>query len=585
MKYIETNAELCKKCYSCVRSCFVKAVKIENGKASIQEEMCIRCGKCVESCSLKAKRPLNELELVKQSMARQPVAAVLAPAFAASFGDSDPLQVVQALRKLGFESVYEAAYGAEVCTQAYMEHIASGKQETLITSPCPSVVTLVEKYYPELIGMLAPIVSPMVIQGRIIKQLKPGSATVFIGPCIGKKAEAKEHGLSDSIDHVLTFKQLQAWFEEAGIRPDRLAAGSFDQDPAHIGRSFAISGGLLKTAGIAETVDSGDILVVEGPHNVMSLLDDLKAGQLKPKLIDILFCEGCIMGPEMNSELTVFGRAKKVAEFVHTRRETRLVTPADYTLEAPSVATRRSYTDRKLELAAPTGSEIAHILAKIGKQSPADELNCGACGYDTCRDKAVATYRGLAEDEMCMPYMIDKVNKAELLHEVYQRLVAMADAITTSIEEVAAATAEVSTLAGDLTVQSSQLVQLTSEASVNLEKIDKIADFIYQMASQTNLLGLNAAIEAARAGEHGRGFGVVATEVRKLADLSKSNSTSIIQTLKELAGSIHRITESSRVTEKISESQAAMLEELNANIQEIAASEEELVHIAHQLIS
>jgi iron only hydrogenase large subunit-like protein len=584
MRVINTDTSLCKDCYSCVRGCPVKAVRIKNGKAFIEEELCINCGRCTLNCSQNAKKPIDEIPEVKKAIRQGKVYAILAPAFAAAFRDIHPLQLVSALKRLGFESVYEAAYGAEICTKAYIDHIEAVAGETVITSPCPSVVTLVEKFYPELIKHLAPVASPMIIQGRLVKAINHGGTTVFIGPCIGKKAEAKENGISDAIDYVITFKDLQSWLMEERINPSALQKTDFDQEPANIARMFPVSGGLLRTAGLDERVDKGDILVVEGAHNVMEFLNDMKNGEIKPRLVDILFCEGCIMGPGMPESGGMYSRSAAVSAFLDERKSLGKSSPSDFVADIPKISLVQKFTRKEINLPYPTEIQISEILAQTGKFEKSDELNCGACGYETCRDKAVAVFRGLAEHEMCMPYMLEKIKKSELLRNTSKRLVEMSKTISQAMEQISLSSGNIASEASNLSEHSYKLVMLTSETEGSLARIDEIVDFIRQMARQTNLLGLNAQIEASRAGAEGKGFAVVADEVRKLAESSRQNSDKIKATLRDLSSAIKEISTSTQVTQTISSSQSQMLDELTATIEEIGASQEELLAIAEELV-
>ncbi len=421
MVSVYTVGEICKKCYSCVRSCPTKALQVRGGQAEIIEDFCISCGYCVNVCSQGAKRVTSSLGGVKAILGGPGKKyALLAPSFPAAFLDLAPERLVGALRAAGFDGVMEVAFGADLVSFEYYKTfralLEKGPDDFLISTPCPAVVQYVEKMLPELAPHLAPIVSPMEATARVVRQKVDREAKlVFIGPCVAKKVEAWRSG---EVDAVLTFSELVDLFADSAIDPRSAVPREFLPPHANLGRIYPVTGGLLKAAAINDDLLESPVYVVEGQDRVMEILrvlsDRVRNGERTTyRLFDLLFCEGCIGGPVMVNDLTFYERKKYIVEYLSSR-------PCVGDIEEWA-AQHSDYLDIDLsksfhpvvreELPAPE-EEIRRILALTGKNSPADELNCGACGYPSCRQKAEAVYRGKAEVEMCLPYLISRIETA-----------------------------------------------------------------------------------------------------------------------------------------------------------------------------
>ncbi len=416
---VKTIKTKCKRCYSCIRNCPVKAIRVENEQAHVIAERCIACGYCVKVCPQNAKQIKDGVERT-EAFLRAPVKtiALLAPSFPAALS-AKPLQIVAGLIELGFSEVHEVAFGADLVANAYKSYLQKQKN-LVISSPCPAVVNYIEKYHPELMSYLAPIVSPMVALGRAIREkYDPKAKLVFIGPCIAKKYEKDDPNTGLVIDEVLTFEELDALFQRRHIVLSKLKE-KFPTGPiADVGRIFPVSGGLLRTGEMQGDLLENDIVITEGQDRVREILSEVTDHRISAKFLDLLFCKGCINGPKMVNELSMFARKEKVVNYLHTlKKDFDLQKAAADHACYDNTNLQRSFSDRSLSAAKPTERDIEKILRRIGKFSPEDELNCGACGYGTCREKAIAVFQGLAEAEMCLPYMIDKLEniKAELLH-------------------------------------------------------------------------------------------------------------------------------------------------------------------------
>lgn len=420
---VSTIGARCKRCYTCVRNCPAKAIKVEMGQAQVMEERCIACGICFKKCAQSAKQVESAAEPVLNLLAgNEPVLAALAPSFPAAFDGCSPGQVTTGLRRLGFQEVLEVAFGAELVAREYTRLVRERNGGPIISTPCPAVVSLIEKYHPNLLPYLAPIVSPAVALGRAVKTVyRPGARVVFIGPCVAKKAEIRDEAVAGAIDVALTFRGLRLLFEGAGIDPSVLPESDTDGPRARVARIFPVSGGLLKAAAMQADVLETDIVVTEGKDNVLYAVRELSEGKLDVKFLDLLFCEGCIDGPILESQAGLFARKQVVASYVKARLSEQTPEQFEELVAAYSgVDLRRTFADRSIPLPIPTEEDIQRILRQIKKFQKEDELNCGACGYNSCREKAAAVFQGLAELQMCLPYLVDQLQENLAQLRVFQ---------------------------------------------------------------------------------------------------------------------------------------------------------------------
>ena len=411
-----------------MRQCPARAIRVVDGQAQVVEERCIACGNCYRVCAQHAKQIESSISDVGELLAGGgEVVAALAPSFPPAFHPLRPGQIVAALRRLGFTRVVEVAFGADLVARRYRDLVGSAGAQPFLSSPCPALVTYIEKFAPALVPCLVPLVSPMIALGRALKQKHwPAARIVFIGPCTAKKNEIRDPEVAGAIDAVLTFDGLREMFETAQIELEAEADSEFDGPRAALGRVFPVSGGLLRTAAVEQDVLDNDILVCDGMARVQRLIQDLQEGKTNARFVDILFCEGCINGPVMLTETGEFARKEMVTDYVKAEPPLSPEAAEAFLAQYDDVDLSRQYHARPIEALQPTEEQIRDVLAQVDKFGPDDELNCGACGYSTCREKAIAVCQGLAEVGMCLPYLIDKTQKA--LEEITSSHTALASA-------------------------------------------------------------------------------------------------------------------------------------------------------------
>ena len=385
----------CKHCYKCIRHCPVKSIRFSGNQAHIIGDECILCGHCFVVCPQNAKEIVDDTEKVRvliQSGA--PVIVSLAPSFVANYEGVGIESMREALLKLGFADVEETAIGATIVKREYDRILAEEERDILISSCCHSVNLLIRKYFPKQLQYLADVLSPMKAHCQDIKQRHPEAKTVFIGPCVAKKDEALH--ADDLVDAVLTFEELTAWLKEEQVELKQELTAKEES----LARFFPTTGGILKT--MAKDAPGYSYMAIDGVENCIAALRDIEKGQIHHCFIEMSACAGsCIGGPVMEKY-----HRSPVRDYIAVAQ---YAGEKDFDVSQPEPAQiRRPFTAMERSAVMPSETEITGILREMGKFKPSQELNCGSCGYDTCREKAIAIYQGKAEISMCLPYLQEK---------------------------------------------------------------------------------------------------------------------------------------------------------------------------------
>ena len=385
----------CKNCYKCIRHCPVKAIRFSGNQAHIIGNECILCGHCFVVCPQNAKEIVDGTERVKVLIqSGDPVVVSLAPSFVANYDGVGLDAMTRALKKLGFSMVEETAIGATIVKTEYERMLRDEQRDIIITSCCHSVNLLIQKYFPRELEYLADVMSPMQAHCAEIKKRIPNAKTVFIGPCVAKKDEAEYYeGL---VDAVLTFEELTQWLRAERIELDR----EMDSNPDSRARFFPTTGGVLKT--MKPNIQGYTYMAIDGVENCISALKDIESGKIHRCFIEMSACAGsCVGGPVMEKyHRSPVQEYMAVANFAGEH---------DFDVEQPEpMALKKSFTVIEHKLGQPSEAEIMSALRQMGKFKPSDELNCGSCGYNSCREKAIAICQGKAEISMCLPFLKDK---------------------------------------------------------------------------------------------------------------------------------------------------------------------------------
>jgi len=385
----------CKNCYKCIRHCPVKSIRFSDNQAHIVSEECILCGHCFVVCPQNAKEIRNDISKAKELVnGNAPVYASIAPSPVANYDNVTIHSMENALKKLGFSAVEETAVGATIVKNKYDMMVNAGEQDVIISSCCNTVNLLIQKHYPKAIPFLAPVISPMQAHCMDIKRRVPDAKIVFIGPCISKKAEADSY--EGIVDCVLTFEELSCWLKEEQIAFEYIE----DKNENSKTRLFPTTGGILKT--MARNNPDYTYIAIDGIENCIHAIKDILSGKISKCFIEMSACEGsCIGGPIMDKNHRV-----SISEYIAVNKyagkqdfRVDLLKDRELKKDFPSLAGRNVIIN---------DDAIEEVLKKMGKTKPQDELNCGTCGYNTCREKALAVLYGKADLTMCLPYLKDK---------------------------------------------------------------------------------------------------------------------------------------------------------------------------------
>ena len=404
MRVIDFKDASCRHCYKCVRHCDVKAILVQNEQAHIMKDHCINCGHCLEVCPQNAKTFASDMDRVRGYL-RQGMKTIIsiAPSYLGVLDYDKPGQVVGALKKLGFYEVRETAEGAALVTAEYWKLLKEGKMTNIITTCCPSVNDLIEKYYPSLVPYMAPVVSPMIAHGRLIRSIYGDDVkVVFLGPCIAKKEEAVgDERVRGSIDAILTFQEVVKWWKEAGIDVRQCEDEPMGNPDPRVNQLYPISGGIITSIQASSVEDNYYKIHIDGLKSCMELFEELEKGEIEHSFFEVNVCEGgCIKGPASDKWQQSLIRAKmNVEDQVSHREEAQGI-------DGSCIELHKEFRDRRVLDTVPNEKQMLDILHAMGKYTQMDELNCGACGYPTCRAKATAVFQKKAEIGMCMPYAV-----------------------------------------------------------------------------------------------------------------------------------------------------------------------------------
>lgn len=418
MRILDFYPANCKNCYKCVRNCSVKAIKMIDDQAQIVEEKCIACGTCFLVCPQNARNIHSDLENVENALQNgKKIIISVAPSYLGVY--DEPYKLISVLKYLGADIVEETAIGAEQVSKLYSEYIEITKKQNAITTCCPTVNMMIQNYYPELIKYLMPFDSPMVAHCKMIRKRYGSDAyIVFLGPCISKKCEAYGYQLSGVMDAVISFEEIDKLMESRNINISEFEETYPDLEGSYRGKKYPLEQGIL--SGISDIVENSKFtpLSISGIENLMKAFDALKDEEITNVLIEANSCEGgCIGGPAVpKKSKNIYTRKIRARNKVQKMRN---IEYKNYNVNEKNLNFIRNFRNKQYIHPIFAEEEIRNVLEQTGKHNKSDELNCGACGYDTCHDKAISVLEGLSHPQMCMPYMRSEAEKISNIYFEY----------------------------------------------------------------------------------------------------------------------------------------------------------------------
>ena len=436
------NDDKCRNSYSCVRVCPVNAIEVRSQKPhpTILSERCIGCGLCYVSCSPRAIEFRDSKEELRQLLSsKRKKAALIEPSIASEFDDiTDYRKFVAMIRSLGFDYVHEVSFGVDLIAARYAELFSTAEGKYYITANCPSIVKIIEKFHPELVPNLAPLVSPMIATAMVVRELYGSDvATVQIGPCIDAKDEALIYGAGRLIDGVLTFIELRQLFDEFRIQERLVKMSEFDPPYGYWGALYPLPAGIIQAGGLKRDMVSSRVITASGKEDIIEAINDFD------KYIDtihhhfnLFFCHGCLLGPGMEHHRERFRRRALVSKYAEKRIKTLNTDLWQKNMDKWSqLDFSRTFNPNDQRIPEPPEEAINEVLKIVGKNDPGEELNCGACGYMSCREFASTVAKGLAVPEMCHTFNLrNKQEYIETLRQTNRKLAETKKALKDSEE-------------------------------------------------------------------------------------------------------------------------------------------------------
>lgn len=436
----------CRDCYKCIRNCLIKAIRYSDGHAEIIDDECIQCGECIVACPRHGQNEdRGEVERIRRQIrAGRRVVASVAPSFIADFDVGSIEDLREGLIQLGFADAQETAIGAEIVSREYEKIMASGETDVLISSSCPPINLLIQKYYPEMLKYLAPVQSPMEVHCRLLREQHPGAFIVFIGPCYAKEAEALDTGCCDA---VLLFNEVKNWMHEAGVVPPN--RGIQTMRGGYRARRYPRQDGIVKSM----TREPGwNRVSVDGVGDCIAALDELQQGRVSGVFLEMTACEGsCVNGPAIrrNRYENRVGGTVVINSYAGEN---------DYGITTP-LPVGKLHLPQPVSRALPEEDEIQRVLARLNKHTAELALNCGCCGYPTCREMAAAICQGKAQMEMCLPYLREKAERHS--REVVDNTLEAADQL---IERQMRVVQNIASILGETTAETKVMLVKLKEA-------------------------------------------------------------------------------------------------------------------------
>lgn len=568
------NKENCLNCHRCISVCPAKLCNDGSGDhVTVNFDMCIGCGTCIDACTHNARVYIDDVEKFFNAVNKgENIVAIAAPAVASNFPNSY-LQFNGFLKEIGVKAIFDVSFGAELTIKSYLEHVKNNNPQCIIAQPCPAIVTYIQIYKPELLKYLAPCDSPMLHTIKFINEFYPQYSDhkiLVISPCIAKSREFQE---TEYADFNVTLKSFKSLLENNNINLNKYSKVNYINPPAERAVSFSSPGGLLQTA-IREFPEiMNHTRKIEGPEIIYKYLDKLNTEielDRNPLLIDCLSCEnGCNGGTgtlnrhkspdeieylieQRNKESQFFYKSKKKSFKFYAKNELQNVINKFW---KPNLYTR-SYLNlsKNNKIKIPSEKDIEIIYHSLKKFSEKDHYNCSSCGYNSCRDMAIAIYNGLNRKDNC--HYFTQKSLIDISHNISVAI----DQVDSQIYSINAMIEENAKMSRNV---NSVFQEISNSVNTDLDILNEfinITDTIKDISKQTNILAINAAVEAARAGNAGKGFAIVASEVKKLADNSGNEAVKIIphlnsmrEVLQLITTKINSISNEISKTEKLSE--------------------------------